>query len=71
MSIIVIKDLQESVDLDREAMLAITGGARSRGRLTFLGRTKFPGIKLLDDRARRAVASTFYASSLQSSNLQK
>ena len=30
MSIILIKDLAESVDLDREAMTAITGGARVR-----------------------------------------
>jgi hypothetical protein len=30
MSIIRIKDLAESVDLDREAMTAITGGARVR-----------------------------------------
>lgn len=32
MATIVIKDLQESVDLDRQAMTAITGGARSRAR---------------------------------------
>ena len=32
MAKIVIKDLTESVDLDRKAMLAITGGARTRGR---------------------------------------
>lgn len=32
MAIIVIKDLQESVELDRQAMQAITGGARMRGR---------------------------------------
>lgn len=30
MSIIRIKDLAESVDLDREAMIAIAGGARMR-----------------------------------------
>ena len=30
MSNILIKDLAESVDLDREAMTAITGGARVR-----------------------------------------
>ena len=30
MGIIVIKDLQENVELDRQAMLAISGGARSR-----------------------------------------
>ena len=32
MAKIVIKDLTESVDLDRKAMLAVIGGARSRGR---------------------------------------
>ena len=71
MSTIVIKDLQESVDLDREAMLAITGGARSRGRPTFLGRPKSPGIKIVEDRVRRAVVSTLHASTLQASTLRK
>ncbi|HEY0845001.1 MAG TPA: hypothetical protein VGE12_06515 [Noviherbaspirillum sp.] len=32
MASIVIKDLNESVDLDRKAMLAVIGGARARGR---------------------------------------
>jgi hypothetical protein len=32
MATIVIKDLPENMDLDREAMLAITGGARLGGR---------------------------------------
>jgi hypothetical protein len=32
MASIVIKDLSESIDLDRQAMTAITGGARVRGR---------------------------------------
>lgn len=31
MATIVIKDLPENMDLDREAMQAITGGARLRG----------------------------------------
>lgn len=31
MATIVIKDLTESIDLDRKAMLAVIGGARSRG----------------------------------------
>lgn len=30
MAIIVIKDLQENVELDRQAMLAIAGGSRLR-----------------------------------------
>jgi hypothetical protein len=46
-------------------MLAVTGGARTRGRPTFLGRTKFTGIKIVQDRARRAVAGTLHASTLQ------
>ncbi|HYD82323.1 MAG TPA: hypothetical protein VEC06_21170 [Paucimonas sp.] len=33
MTRIVIKDLAESVDLDRQAMTAIVGGARVRGQL--------------------------------------
>lgn len=32
MATIVIKDLPDNIDLDREAMAAITGGARTRGR---------------------------------------
>lgn len=38
MATIVIKDLPESIDLDRQAMTAITGGARMRGRQTYVGR---------------------------------
>lgn len=36
---ILIKDLPESVELDRQAMTAIAGGARVRGRQTRLGGT--------------------------------
>jgi hypothetical protein len=39
MSIILIKDLAESVDLDREAMTAITGGARTRAPQVYFERT--------------------------------
>lgn len=35
MANIVIKDLTESVDLDRQAMVAITGGSRTPGRQAF------------------------------------
>ena len=38
MSNIEIKDLPESLDLDRKAMLAISGGARLRGNANFAGR---------------------------------
>jgi hypothetical protein len=39
MSIILIKDLAESVELDREAMTAITGGARGRAPKAHFERT--------------------------------
>lgn len=39
MAKIVIKDLTESVDLDRQAMVAIMGGARTPGRHAFPGQT--------------------------------
>jgi len=39
MSIILIKDLAESVDLDREAMTAISGGARVRAPQAYFERT--------------------------------
>lgn len=60
MATIVIKDLTESVDLDHQAMVAIIGGARTRGRQPILGRTilrttrivnfpaGFPGSAALD-----------------------
>ena len=43
MAIIVIKDLPENFDLDREAMQAITGGARLRGRTGVQGRAMARG----------------------------
>lgn len=58
MAIIVIKDLPESVDLDRQAMLAITGGARTRGRPTFLGRTIFRSTRIINYLPRRSAGST-------------
>ncbi len=48
MSIVVIKDLQESVDLDRQAMVEITGGARTRGRQTFLLSKIFSGTRIVN-----------------------
>ena len=39
MATIAIKDLPDSVALDREAMLAITGGARIGGSQRFLKRS--------------------------------
>jgi hypothetical protein len=37
MATIVIKDLAQSIDLDRKAMLAISGGARSGAGSSFIG----------------------------------
>lgn len=48
MTIIAIKDLPESVDLDRQAMVAITGGARTRGRQTFIGSTIFRSARIVN-----------------------
>jgi hypothetical protein len=41
MATIVVKDLTENVELDRQAMLAVVGGARTRGQPNQLGRTAF------------------------------
>lgn len=43
MAIIVIRDLPENLELDRAAMLAIVGGARSRGRAPLIGRSILRG----------------------------
>lgn len=41
MATLVIKDLPENVELDREAMLAVVGGARTRGQPALAGRGAF------------------------------
>ena len=46
MSIIVIKDLPESVELDRQAMAAIVGGARVASRRTLLVPRPFIGVRV-------------------------
>ncbi|MCP3726048.1 hypothetical protein M3I53_23450 [Paraburkholderia sp. CNPSo 3272] len=46
MSIIVIKDLTESVELDREAMAAIVGGARVASQRTLLVPRPFIGVRV-------------------------
>lgn len=64
MARIVIKDLPESVDLDRRAMLAIAGGARLGGQRNILPGTLFrnariiahPGGALADSARRDAKA---------------
>ena len=48
MATIVIRDLPESVELDRQAMLAITGGSRFRARAGVIGRSAFRGKRLFD-----------------------
>lgn len=62
MAKIFIKDLPESVDLDRRAMLAIAGGARLGGQRNILPGTLFrnariiayPGSGLADSARREA-----------------
>lgn len=48
MAMIVIRDLPESLELDHEAMLAIVGGARTRGRQPFASRLLSHGYLLRD-----------------------
>ncbi len=48
MANIVIKDLSESVDLDRKAMVAIIGGARTRGRQHVLGSAIFRATRIVN-----------------------
>ena len=48
MTTLAIKDLPENVDLDRQAMLAITGGARRGGRPNFPGRPLAGRSRLID-----------------------
>ncbi len=38
MATIVIKDLPDSIELDRQAMSTITGGSRAGGRPSYAGR---------------------------------
>jgi hypothetical protein len=48
MATIVIKDLPESTELDRQAMVAITGGARFRAGATGVARPAVRRIQLFD-----------------------
>jgi len=48
MATIVIKDLTESVDLDRQAMSSIIGGARTRGRQSLPVRTIFNSTRIVN-----------------------
>ncbi|NMG77464.1 hypothetical protein [Aromatoleum diolicum] len=67
MATIVIKDLPENMDLDRQAMLAITGGARLRGRPAAAVRALARGDRSVDQprtgpqaASRRPVKSTLF-----------
>jgi hypothetical protein len=48
MATIVIKDLPESTELDRQAMLAITGGSRFRTGARTVGRAAIERVRLFD-----------------------
>jgi hypothetical protein len=48
MATIVIKDLPESTELDRKAMLAIAGGSRFRAGTRVVGRAGVPRVRLFD-----------------------
>ena len=47
MAVIVIKDLPENVDLDREAMTAIIGGARMAGTYRWQSSHRHPSLTRL------------------------
>ncbi|GAB3627843.1 hypothetical protein PTE30175_04524 [Pandoraea terrae] len=47
MAVIVIKDLPESVDLDREAMAAIVGGARAGSRPEWQAHRRIGNARLI------------------------
>lgn len=48
MSIITIKDLADSIDLDRKAMLAVIGGARRNGYVSPLETRVLHSTRLVD-----------------------
>lgn len=48
MGIIVIKDLAENVELDRQAMLAIAGGSRLRAAGGRVKREPARGVRIFD-----------------------
>ena len=48
MALINVKDLPQSVDLDRKAMQAIVGGARTGARSVDLSRETVPGGRIVD-----------------------
>jgi hypothetical protein len=48
MATITIKDLPESIDLDREAMHAVIGGARGGNRQAYQLQKAFGNIRIVD-----------------------
>jgi hypothetical protein len=48
MATIVINDLRESTELDRQATLAISGGSRLRGRTAAVGRPAQQRVRLFN-----------------------
>lgn len=48
MAAINIKDLADSIDMDRQAMQAISGGARMRGKQAPLIKQAFGTVRLVD-----------------------
>ncbi|WP_232072386.1 hypothetical protein [Paraburkholderia pallida] len=63
MGTLVIKDLPESVDLDRQAMAAITGGARIGSHQTMLAPRPFTGLRVAvaDPHTPRGLATVIAA----------
>ena len=47
MATIVVKDLPENIDLDREAMTSITGGARMRASKTIFTHLPLQGSRIV------------------------
>ena len=59
MAIILIKDLPQNIELDRQAMVAITGGARMSIRQTHVGRTMFRSARIINYPTRNALADVY------------
>lgn len=64
MATIVIKDLPESLELDRQSMLAIAGGARIGARHGLAGRTLPSSTRIINYPATIGYQPTGYASEL-------
>jgi hypothetical protein len=60
MASIVIKDLPESIELDRQAMVAIVGGSRFRGRAALPNQGAFRSTKVFTLQPVRTIRSTLF-----------